>query len=203
MKKSSLKSSAQKVSFQSKLENIAEGMEYYAVSVPEAVTKKLKTKKAVPVQARVNGSEVFVASFYPIGEGRHYLRIRNEVCKSVKIKKGDRVRIVATVRNHADEVEIPKDVVGVLRAERALKDFEDLPLGQRSFFLESEGGLATSCGSLSVDRPDQGSRSFSRSSRVSFFMKSVSSEMIDSASSFFFFWSSRIFSSTVPRATMR
>jgi hypothetical protein len=135
MKKSSLKSSAQKVSFQSKLENIAEGMEYYAVSVPEAVTKKLKTKKAVPVQARVNGSEVFVASFYPIGEGRHYLRIRNEVCKSVKIKKGDRVRIVATVRNHADEVEIPKDVVGVLRAERALKDFEDLPLGQRSFLL--------------------------------------------------------------------
>ena len=122
-------------SFQSKLECIATGMEYYAVSVPKKVTLELGTQVAVPVAARVNESETFIASFYPVGGGRHSLRIKNKICKSVEIKTGDRVRVEFTVRDRLAEIKIPKDVMSALKAEGVEKDFKDLPIGKKSYLL--------------------------------------------------------------------
>jgi hypothetical protein len=125
----------QRVTFQAKLENIAKGMEYYAVSVPLKTTQALKARGPVPVYATVNGSEKFLASLYPVGEGRHYLRIRNAICKSVRIKTGDRVTVKITVRDRNAEVSLPSDLERALKDERVLKGWEALPIGQRSFLL--------------------------------------------------------------------
>lgn len=123
------------LSFTSTLERIAAGMDYFAISVPTKVTQALATRGPVPVAARVNGSEVFVASLYPVGEGRHKLRIRNKICKSVNIKEGDRVRVEATVRNRSAEVAIPNDVMHVLREKGSLEAFQALPIGKKSYLL--------------------------------------------------------------------
>src|ERR1700722_4002567 len=106
-----------KLSFQSKLERIADGMEYYALSIPLKITVALGTRGPVPVFAQVNNSETFFASLFPIGGGRHYLRVRNKICKSVDIKEGNRVQVQITVRDRSDEVVIPKDLMSALREE--------------------------------------------------------------------------------------
>ena len=52
------------LSFQAKLENWAEGMDYCAVPVPASVTQALGTKGPVLVMARVNDSEPFKVSLF-------------------------------------------------------------------------------------------------------------------------------------------
>jgi hypothetical protein len=125
----------QQFTFQSKLECIAEGMKYFALAVPAKVTSALKTHGPVPVTASVNGSKPFLNSLYPVGEGRHYLRIKAVVWKEVNIKEGDRVRVEITVRDRTAEVSIPKDLASALRAEGVSEYFEALPLGKKSYLL--------------------------------------------------------------------
>jgi hypothetical protein len=124
-----------KLSFQSKLECIAVGMEYYALSVPAKITLTLGTKGPVPVFARVNNSEIFLASLYPVGGGRHYLRVRNKICKSVGIKAGDRIQVKITARDRTDEISIPKDLMSALREEDVSEEFKSLPIGKKSYLL--------------------------------------------------------------------
>lgn len=133
MKKKS--AASRQLSFQTRIERLAEGMDYFAVSIPEKVTQELGTRGPVPVKARVNGSGEFLCSLYPVGEGRHFMRVRNKICASVKVTEGDRVRVEITVRDRSEELDIPPDVAKALRAEGALKSFESLPPGQRSFLL--------------------------------------------------------------------
>lgn len=125
----------QKFSFQSKLESISDELEYYALSVPEKVTRALGTKGPVPVHAQVNGSKPFLNSLYPVGGGRHYLRIKASVRKETKIKEGDRVRVEITVRDRKAEISIPKDLASALKAEGVLEFFKALPDGKKSFML--------------------------------------------------------------------
>jgi len=132
MKKSTPK---KRLSFQSKLERIAKGMDYFALPVPAKITHALETRGPVPVFARVNGSEPFLASLYPVGGGRHYLRVRNKICSAVKIKPGVRVRVQITVRNRSAEISIPKDLSNALQAEGVEKKFKALPIGQKSYLL--------------------------------------------------------------------
>src|SRR4051794_12386950 len=114
------------LSFQSKLERVASGMEYYALSVPTKITLALGTRGPVPVFARVNDSEKFLGSLFPVGEGRHYLRIKNKICKAAEIKAGDPVQVRITVRDRSAEIDIPKDLMRALRAEGAVKGFKAL-----------------------------------------------------------------------------
>ena len=133
MKKHSAK--AKSLSFQSRLERIATGMEYYALSIPLKITTALGTRGPVPVSATVNNSEKFIASLYPVGEGRHYLRVRNKICKSVNMKAGDRVRVQVTVRDRNSEITIPKDLTTALKAQGVVANFKALPIGKKGFLL--------------------------------------------------------------------
>jgi hypothetical protein len=126
---------AKKLSFKTKLECIAEGMAYYAVSVPLSITRALGTIGPVPVEARINGSEAFIASLYPIGGGRHYLRVKNKICKSVNIDAGENVRVQITVRDRKAEILIPKDLMSALKKAGLVDGFKDLPIGKKSFIL--------------------------------------------------------------------
>lgn len=125
----------QKLSFQSKLESISSELEYYALSVPLKITEALGTRGPVPVTARVNGSKPFLISLYPVGGGRHYIRVKASVRKEAKIKEGDRVRVEIAVRDRSVEVSIPKDLASALRAEGVLEYFKALPDGKKSFML--------------------------------------------------------------------
>jgi len=128
-------SSLKRLSFKSKLKRIASGMDYFAVPVPAATTQALQTRGPVPVSAKVNNSEAFLASLYPIGGGRHYLRIRNKICKSVNITAGDAVRVHIQVRDRYAEIAIPKDLADAIRAAGLTKEFKALPVGKKAYLL--------------------------------------------------------------------
>src|SRR6185437_14641825 len=99
---SPLPKAGKQLSFQSKLENWEEGMDYCAIPVPASVTKALGTKSAVLVMARVNSSKPFKVSLFPVGGGRHYIRVRAKVRKAANLKEGDRVKVRITVLDRAD-----------------------------------------------------------------------------------------------------
>ena len=125
-----------KYSFRSKLESISDELEYFAFSVPEKISRALKTKAAVPISAKVNDSPTFRGSLFPIGGGRHYMRVKAEIRKAAKIKEGDRARIEFTVVDRATEAsDLPKDLVSALREEGVLEVFKSLPPGKKGFML--------------------------------------------------------------------
>jgi hypothetical protein len=123
------------LSFQSKLERISSDAEYFALSVPIKISRALKTRGPVPVFARVNDSKPFLVSLFPVGSGRHYLRVKAQVRNEVKINEGDRVQVQITVRDRSEETSLPKDLMSALRAEKVLEHFEALPIGKRSYLL--------------------------------------------------------------------
>jgi hypothetical protein len=129
----------QKLSFQSRLERISRDANYFALSVPVKISRTLGTRGPVPVSAKVsargNDSSVFLVSLFPVGSGRHYLRVKAQIRNEAKIKEGDRVRVEITVRDHSDEISIPKDLESALRAEGVLEDFKALPNGRKSYML--------------------------------------------------------------------
>lgn len=124
----------QQLSFQAKLENWAEGMDYCAVPVPAKITQALGTKGPVLVMAQVNDSEPFKVSLFPNGGGKHYIRIKAKVRKETQTKTGDSIRISITVLDRAD-VTIPEDLMRALRAEGVAEDFKSLPPGKQNFIV--------------------------------------------------------------------
>jgi hypothetical protein len=122
------------LSFHSKLENWAEGMDYCAIPVPEKVTKALGTNAAVLVMARVNKSEPFKVSLFPVGGGQHYIRVRRKVRKEADLKEGDSVKVYITVLDRAD-ITIPKDLAAALRAAGATARFKALTPGKKNYII--------------------------------------------------------------------
>ncbi len=123
------------IRFQSKLKRIALGMNYFALRVPLKTTLALQTRGPIPVFARVNDSPAFIGSLYPIGAGRHNLRVRNKICKSVNITAGDTVRVQIQVRDRYAEISIPKDLASALRARELTAAFQSLPIGRKAYLL--------------------------------------------------------------------
>ena len=109
-------------------------MDYCAVPVPAKITQTLGTKGPVLVMAQVNDSEPFKVSLFPVGGGKHYIRIKAKVRKETETKTGDRIRVRITVLDRAD-VTIPKDLMSALRAEGVTEDFKSLPPGKQNFIL--------------------------------------------------------------------
>ena len=122
------------LSFQADLENWAEGMDYCAVPVPAEITEALGTKGPVLVMAQVNNSEPFQVSLFPVGGGRHYIRIKAKVRQDTNTKTGDRIRVRITVLNRAD-VAIPEDLMSALTAEGVTEAFKSLPPGKQNFII--------------------------------------------------------------------
>jgi hypothetical protein len=123
-----------KLSFKSKLENWAAGMDYCAIPVPANITEALGTKSAVLVTARVNDSAPFKVSLFPAGGGRHFIRVRKQVRKEANLNEGDRVLVQITVLDRAD-IEIPKDLSAALRRKNALARFKALTPGKRNYMI--------------------------------------------------------------------
>lgn len=124
----------QQFSFHADLENWAEGMDYCAIPVPAEVTEALGTKGPVLVLARVNDSEPFQVSLFPVGGGRHYIRIKAKVRRETNTKTGDRIRMRITVLDR-ENVEVPADLTRALRAEGVVEAFQSLPPGKQSFII--------------------------------------------------------------------
>ena len=124
----------QQLSFEAKLENWAESMDYCAVPVPAAITQSLGTKGPVLVMARVNDSEPFMVSLFPVGGGQHYIRIKAKVRQETNTNTGDKVRLRITVLDRAD-VTIPEDLGSALRTEGVAENFNLLPPGKQNFII--------------------------------------------------------------------
>jgi hypothetical protein len=126
------RSETKQISFVAKLENWAEGMDYCAVSVPKKITKALGTRGPVAVSAQINAGEPFLVSLFPVGGGRHYIRIKAKVRKAANVKEGDRVHLQITVLDQSKTL-IPKDLERALKADGVLDTFKALPNGKRSY----------------------------------------------------------------------
>jgi hypothetical protein len=123
------------LSFQSKLENWAEGMDYCAIPVPAKVTNELGTTAAVLVMATVNNSKPFKVSLFPAGNGKHYIRVRKKVRVEANLNEGDRVKVIIQVLDRDKDAIIPKDLEKALRAEGVLKDFKAISPGARNYII--------------------------------------------------------------------
>lgn len=123
-----------KFAFEAVLENWAEGMDYCAVPVPAEITQALETKGPVLVMARVNDSDPFQVSLFPVGGGQHYIRVKAKVRQETNTKTGDRIRVRFIVLDRA-EVDIPDDLLTALGAEGAIEAFESLPPGKQNFMI--------------------------------------------------------------------
>jgi len=121
-------------SFDAVLEDWAEGMDYCAIPVPAEITAALGTTGPVLVMARVNDSEPFQVSLFPVGGGQHYIRIKAKVRKETHTKTGDSIRLRLTVLDR-DSVEIPDDLLRALRAEGVAQAFQSLPPGKQNFII--------------------------------------------------------------------
>jgi len=132
MKKSPI--AGRQLSFEATLENWAEGMDYCAVPVPAKITEALGTHGAVLVMAALNDSEPFKVSLFPVGGGRHYIRIKAAVRKETRTKTGDPVHVRITVLDRAD-VTYPADLLSALRSAGATRDFKALPPGRQNFIV--------------------------------------------------------------------
>ena len=123
-----------RLSFEAVLENWAEGMDYCAVAVPAEITDAVGTKGPVLVMARVNDSEPFQVSLFPVGGGQHYIRIKAAVRRETNTRVGDRIRVRMTVLDRAD-VDIPQDLMAALRAEGVAQAFSSLPPGKQNYII--------------------------------------------------------------------
>jgi uncharacterized protein DUF1905/bacteriocin resistance YdeI/OmpD-like protein len=123
-----------KLSFKSKLENWADGMDYCAIPVPANITEELGTKSAVLVLARVNGCAPFKVSLFPVGGGRHFIRLRKRIRKEANVNQGDPVLVHITVLDRAD-IEIPRDLSAALRGKNALARFNALTPGKKNYMV--------------------------------------------------------------------
>lgn len=123
-----------RMSFKAILEPWAEGMDYCAVAVPARITKAMGTAGPVLVMAKVNGSKPFQVSLFPVGGGRHFLRIKAKVRAETKTQTGDEVTIRFTVLDRAD-VTLPDDVRDALRDAGVLDAFQSFPPGKQNFTL--------------------------------------------------------------------
>ncbi|WP_234193817.1 YdeI/OmpD-associated family protein [Pseudacidovorax sp. NFM-22] len=132
--KSSAPPAGKQFMFEAVLEDWAEGMDYCAVAVPAEITEALGTKGPVLVMARLNDSEPFQVSLFPVGGGRHYIRIKARIRKQTSTRTGDRVRLRITVLDRS-RVEIPDDLRAALAAEGAQAAFDALPPGKRNFIV--------------------------------------------------------------------
>jgi hypothetical protein len=122
------------LSFEATLENWAEGMDYCAVPVPAKITETLGTHAAVLVDAQVNDSAPFKVSLFPVGGGKHYIRIKAKVRKETGTQTGDTVLIRFTVLDRGD-VTYPADLLSALRAAGATAAFKTLPPGKQNFII--------------------------------------------------------------------
>ncbi|MDP9033944.1 MAG: YdeI/OmpD-associated family protein [Myxococcota bacterium] len=123
-----------RLAFDATLENWAEGMDYCAVPVPAKITEALGTRSAVLVMATVNDSKPFKVSLFPVGGGKHYIRIKAKVRKETGTKIGDGVRIRFTVLDRED-VTYPADLVSALRVAAITSAFNALTPGRRNFLI--------------------------------------------------------------------
>lgn len=121
-------------SFDARLENWAEGMDYCAVCVPARITNSLGTKGPVLVAARVNGSESFQVSLFPVGGGKHYIRIKAKIRKLTKTRSGDRIKLDFVVLD-PDGVDVPDELVELLETECMIDAFMDIPPGKRNYLI--------------------------------------------------------------------
>lgn len=127
--------------FSAKLENWAEGMDYCAVRVPASITSSLGTKGPVLIRACVNNSEPFQVSLFPVGGGKHFIRIKSKVRKFTKTNIGDQIKLDIVVID-PDDVDVPDDLFALLEISGMVDGFIDLPPGKKNYLIRRIGEAA-------------------------------------------------------------
>src|SRR5579863_6400100 len=109
---------------------------YFYVDVPERISKDIGKRGPVPVSVVINNVAEFTASLFPLGGGRHGLRLNAQTREMAEVKVGDRVKVHITVLGQPLQVAIPTDLETALRSEGVLEDFEAFAPGKQNHIVD-------------------------------------------------------------------
>jgi hypothetical protein len=118
--------------FSARVERVARGGPYYAVTIPASVSRAIGRRGIVPIVATINGAIEIRASLVPSGGGRHRLRLNASTRRVAGAGEGARVKIALAVDLAPVAEPTPRDVARALEDSGALEAFERLPVGKRS-----------------------------------------------------------------------
>ena len=121
--------------FRSVLERLAPDSNYFAFEVPLKISREVGIRKTVPVIAEVNGSESFRGSLFPVGEGRHFMRVKEKIRTQVGIQEGDSAEIKITVLSSDAKNALPKEFSDVIKEAGLKEAFDLLPPGRRNYLI--------------------------------------------------------------------
>lgn len=124
-----------KFRFTAKLARVTPGG-YYAVDVPEKISKAIGKRGPIPVRAVVNNLADFTASLSPAGGGRHRLRMNALTREIADAEAGDLATVEVIVLSQPPTVAIPSDLKNALRAEGVLEDFQLHPPGKQNHIID-------------------------------------------------------------------
>ncbi len=120
---------------------------YFYVDVPERISKAIGKRGPIPVSAVITGKlggepAEFTASLFPLGCGRHGLRLNAQTREMAEVEVGDRVKVHITVLGGLFKVAIPTDLKSALRSEGVLEDFEAFAPGKQNHIVDWIGRSA-------------------------------------------------------------
>jgi len=123
------------IKFTATLLRLTDEAEYFGLTVPTQITRELGTLAAVPVSARINAGSPYETSLYPLGEGRHGMRLKAAVRKEAEIHEGDQVEVSLQIKERDERSVIPTDLKQALSEAGVLDTFKAMPPGMMNFLI--------------------------------------------------------------------
>jgi bifunctional DNA-binding transcriptional regulator/antitoxin component of YhaV-PrlF toxin-antitoxin module len=104
------------------LESLPNGMDTACIAFPYDVQQIFGTKGQVKVKATFDGHP-YRGVLAPMGMPQHIIGVTKEIRKAIGKKTGDRVSVTITADTEERIVEMPDDLVKLLKKDKALNAF--------------------------------------------------------------------------------
>ena len=122
--------------FSARVEPVAMGVGFFALDVPEKVSRALARRGTIPVVVTLNGVEGLRATLIPRRGGRHRIFLNRTLRKRVGIGGGDRVKVILAIDENPIVETTPADLAHALRDVDALGTFERFTRAKRNHIIQ-------------------------------------------------------------------
>jgi hypothetical protein len=106
------------IKFEAKLFNIGS---WTILKLPKSASAKLPSRGQTMVEGTINGFE-FKTPLEPDGNGSHWFRVSNAICKAAGVSAGDKVSLAITPIKDWPEPDVPEDLKNAIKADSQAHD---------------------------------------------------------------------------------
>jgi hypothetical protein len=106
------------IKFEAKLFNIGS---WTILKLPKSASAKLPSRGQTMVEGTINGFE-FKTPLEPDGNGSHWFRVSNNMCKAAGVNAGDKVTLAITPIKDWPEPDVPEDLNNAIKADAQAHD---------------------------------------------------------------------------------